>query len=42
MLWEQGVGQFEAWTQRTAPYSVMKAVVLQNCLPEEEEEEAFS
>ena len=36
MLWEQGVGQFEAWTQRTAPYSVMKAVVLQNCLPEEE------
>jgi pentafunctional AROM polypeptide len=36
MLWEQGVGQFEAWTKRTAPYSVMKAVVLQNCLPEEE------
>jgi pentafunctional AROM polypeptide len=36
MLWEQGVGQFEAWTQRTAPYSVMKAVVLSNCLPEEE------
>jgi shikimate-5-dehydrogenase/3-dehydroquinate dehydratase type I len=35
MLWEQGVGQFEAWTQRTAPYAVMKAVVLQNCLPEE-------
>jgi pentafunctional AROM polypeptide len=37
MLWEQGVGQFEAWTKRTAPYSVMKAVVLQNCLPEEDE-----
>lgn len=34
MLWEQGVGQFEAWTQRTAPYAVMKNVVLQNCLPE--------
>lgn len=31
MLWEQGVGQFELWTQRTAPYSVMKQVVLQNC-----------
>jgi shikimate-5-dehydrogenase/3-dehydroquinate dehydratase type I len=37
MLWEQGVGQFEAWTQRTAPYAVMKNVVLQNCLPSEEE-----
>jgi len=37
MLWEQGVGQFESWTQRTAPYAVMKGVVLQNCLPEEEE-----
>lgn len=36
MLWEQGMGQFEAWTKRTAPYSVMKAVVLQNCLPEDE------
>lgn len=35
MLWEQGVGQFELWTGRTAPYAVMKAVVLQNCLPEE-------
>ena len=34
MLWEQGVGQFEAWTKRTAPYAVMKSVVLQNCLPE--------
>eukprot|EP00980_Cylindrotheca_fusiformis_P012559 scaffold3084_cov144-Cylindrotheca_fusiformis.AAC.7 len=34
MLWEQGVGQFEAWTKRTAPYNVMKAVVLQNCVPE--------
>jgi shikimate-5-dehydrogenase/3-dehydroquinate dehydratase type I len=37
MLWEQGVGQFEAWTQRTAPYAVMKSVVLSNCLPKEEE-----
>ncbi len=35
MLWEQGAGQFELWTQRTAPYAVMKAVVLQNCLPDE-------
>jgi shikimate-5-dehydrogenase/3-dehydroquinate dehydratase type I len=32
MLWEQGVGQFELWTGRTAPYSVMKQIVLQNCL----------
>ena len=39
MLWEQGVGQFELWTGRTAPYKVMKSVVLQNCLPEVEEEE---
>jgi pentafunctional AROM polypeptide len=31
MLWEQGVGQFELWTDRTAPYSVMKQIVLQNC-----------
>lgn len=31
MLWEQGVAQFEMWTQRTAPYSVMKQVVLENC-----------
>mmetsp|Transcript_12808 Transcript_12808/g.26965 ORF Transcript_12808/g.26965 Transcript_12808/m.26965 type:complete len:827 (+) Transcript_12808:96-2576(+) len=37
MLWEQGVGQFEAWTKRTAPYAVMKSVVLSNCLPKEEE-----
>jgi pentafunctional AROM polypeptide len=37
MLWEQGIGQFEAWTQRTAPYGVMKRVVLDNCLPKEEE-----
>lgn len=37
MLWEQGVGQFELWTGRTAPYKVMKSVVLQNCLPEEDE-----
>mmetsp|Transcript_12708 Transcript_12708/g.18475 ORF Transcript_12708/g.18475 Transcript_12708/m.18475 type:complete len:810 (+) Transcript_12708:170-2599(+) len=36
MLWEQGVGQFELWTGRTAPYKVMKAVVLENCLPENE------
>jgi hypothetical protein len=27
------------WTGRTAPYKVMKSVVLRNCLPEEEEEE---
>eukprot|EP00529_Nitzschia_sp_RCC80_P000743 CAMPEP_0113466630 /NCGR_PEP_ID=MMETSP0014_2-20120614/14376_1 /TAXON_ID=2857 /ORGANISM="Nitzschia sp." /LENGTH=890 /DNA_ID=CAMNT_0000358869 /DNA_START=28 /DNA_END=2700 /DNA_ORIENTATION=- /assembly_acc=CAM_ASM_000159 len=40
MLWEQGVGQFEAWTKHTAPYAVMKAVVLENCIPQEEEEEA--
>jgi pentafunctional AROM polypeptide len=31
MLWEQGVGQFELWAERTAPYGVMKQVVLQNC-----------
>ena len=36
MLWEQGAGQFELWTSRTAPYKVMKSVVLKNCLPEEE------
>jgi pentafunctional AROM polypeptide len=41
MLWEQGVGQFEAWTKRTAPYAVMKAVVLQNCLPEPQDPEVF-
>jgi shikimate 5-dehydrogenase len=35
MLWEQGVGQFELWTGRTAPYKVMKEVVLKNCMPEE-------
>ena len=39
MLWEQGVGQFELWTGRTAPYGVMKAAVLKNCLPQEEKEE---
>lgn len=33
MLWEQGVGQFELWTGRTAPCGVMKKVVLENCLP---------
>ena len=38
MLWEQGVGQFELWTGRTAPYGVMKHCVLENCLPKEEEE----
>merc|ERR1712176_721523 len=38
MLWEQGVRQFELWTERTAPYKVMKQAVLQNCLPQEEEE----
>jgi len=37
MLWEQGVGQFELWTGRTAPYGVMKKVVLENCLPKEED-----
>ena len=36
MLWEQGVGQFELWTGRTAPYAIMKKVVLENCLPQEE------
>jgi len=36
MLWEQGVGQFELWMGRTAPYKVMKDVVLKNCLPVEE------
>ena len=35
MLWEQGVGQFELWTGRTAPYNVMKEVVLQNCVASE-------
>jgi pentafunctional AROM polypeptide len=41
MLWEQGVGQFEAWTRRTAPYAVMKAVVLQNCLPQAEDQDSL-
>mmetsp|Transcript_7870 Transcript_7870/g.10319 ORF Transcript_7870/g.10319 Transcript_7870/m.10319 type:complete len:850 (-) Transcript_7870:34-2583(-) len=31
MLWEQGAGQFELWTGRTAPYAVMKQIVLENC-----------
>lgn len=39
MLWEQGIGQFELWTNRTAPYSVMKQVVLKNCLTSDEEAE---
>lgn len=39
MLWEQGVRQFELWTGRTAPYGVMKNVVLENCLPNDSEEE---
>jgi pentafunctional AROM polypeptide len=38
MLWEQGVGQFELWTERTAPYKVMKTVVLENCIPTEAKE----
>jgi len=38
MLWEQGVGQFELWTERTAPYKVMKEVVLSNCQPQTEDE----
>jgi shikimate-5-dehydrogenase/3-dehydroquinate dehydratase type I len=36
MLWEQGVRQFELWTKRTAPYKVMKGVVLANCRPDED------
>ena len=38
MLWEEGVGQFELWTGRTAPYKVMKNVVLNNCFPQEDDE----
>ena len=37
MLWEQGTGQFELWTGRKAPYKVMKDVVLENCLPRDEQ-----
>ena len=37
MLWEQGVGQFELWLDQDAPYEVMKRVVLENCLPKEDE-----
>lgn len=36
MLWEQGVQQFELWTERKAPYKIMKNIVLQNCLPSTE------
>jgi shikimate dehydrogenase/3-dehydroquinate dehydratase type I len=36
MLWEQGIGQFELWTGRSAPYGVMKQVVLENCMTSEE------
>lgn len=32
MLWEQGTGQFEIWTERGAPYGIMKNTVLKNCL----------
>jgi shikimate 5-dehydrogenase len=32
MLWEQGAGQFELWMERTAPYCIMKQVVLENCV----------
>jgi shikimate 5-dehydrogenase len=39
MLWEQGVGQFELWTGRTAPYAVMKEAVLSNCRPVEEDDD---
>jgi pentafunctional AROM polypeptide len=35
MLWEQGAGQFELWMGRTAPYRVMKMVVLDNCIESE-------
>mmetsp|Transcript_29983 Transcript_29983/g.45680 ORF Transcript_29983/g.45680 Transcript_29983/m.45680 type:complete len:815 (-) Transcript_29983:50-2494(-) len=38
MLWEQGVGQFELWTKRRAPYGVMKHAVLSNCLPKEDDD----
>ena len=37
MLWEQGVGQFELWTERAAPYRVMKMVVLENCIEKKED-----
>lgn len=31
MLLEQGVGQFQLWTGRSAPYKMMKTAVLDNC-----------
>jgi pentafunctional AROM polypeptide len=37
MLWEQGIGQFELWTNRTAPYGFMKNVVLRNCMTTEDQ-----
>ena len=39
MLWEQGVGQFELWLDQDAPYEVMKRVVLENCLPKDDDEQ---
>mmetsp|Transcript_35566 Transcript_35566/g.77951 ORF Transcript_35566/g.77951 Transcript_35566/m.77951 type:complete len:369 (+) Transcript_35566:95-1201(+) len=37
MLWEQGARQFEIWLQQDAPYEVMKKVVLENCLPKDDD-----
>ena len=33
ILWEQGVGQFELWTGRMAPYKVMREMVNRRTLP---------
>jgi len=33
ILWEQGVGQFELWTGRMAPYKVMREMVMRRTLP---------